>query len=234
MLCKKYIVKASVVGALLMPGIAAAVPLSSTNFRLDPDVANTFGGRTSSANYVLQDSGGEGVIGTKGSTSYRLAEGYVAQLAQAIELTLSAGSVTIPAVTPGISQTGTINTLVRTDAPSYTLGIHQDNDLTHTDASTTIAAISSSIGSTDLWSEGTTKGLGFTITGGTDIESSWGSNPNYKYAAIPGSVTTFHTHSGFLGGATDTTSLQYRLDVPSTQKSGTYSNTVTYSATMQP
>ena len=141
---------------------------------------------------------------------------------------------TIPSITAGISQTSNTDAIVRTDAGGYNLAINQDHNLTHTDLSTTIAAISGSIASPAGWTEGTTKGLGFSLTAGSSIEGKWGTSPNYDYAAIPGAATTFHSRNGLLGGTPEANTVQFRLDVPGSQKSGTYSNTVTFTATIIP
>jgi hypothetical protein len=203
---------------------------------LDPEVANTFGGYPSSTNYKLTDSGGEAAAKNgQTSTSYRLGTGFVAELAQSLLISLNPSSVTIPNVTAGASQLATTDVTVNTDAPDFTLAINQDHDLRHTDATTTISPNSNSIASPGLWTEGTTKGLGFSLISGAQVNTTtWGSNPNYKYAAIPGAATTYHTHNGFLGGTPDTTTVQYRLDVNSSQKGGNYSNTVTYTLTTIP
>jgi hypothetical protein len=151
----------------------------------------------------------------------------------------SAGVVsaqTIPQITAGISQTAATDVVVRTDAGGYNLAINEDHDLTHTDNVTTIPGISGTIGSgnTMLWTEGTTRGLGFTLTAGSSIESWWGSTPNYKYAQMPTTPTTFHSRNGLLGGTPETNTLQFRLDVTGSQKSGQYSNTATLTATEIP
>lgn len=217
-----------------LPGLALADALTSPSYRLDPDVANTFGGSTSSTNYQLVDSGGEGVVGVGSSSSYRLTQGYVAQLEQSIQLTLDTGTMTIPAVTANVSQNASVQATVLTDGPGYDLAINQNNNLTHTDTVTTIAAIGAAIAAPALWTEGTTKGLGFTITAGTAVDAKWGTNPNYKYAAIPNAATSFHSKSGLSGGASDVTTMQMRLDATTAQKSGSYSNIVTFTATLLP
>jgi hypothetical protein len=141
---------------------------------------------------------------------------------------------TIPQITAGISQTALTDIVVNTDAGGYNLAVSQDHDLRHTDTTTTISPVGSAIASPALWSEGTTKGLGFAVTAGSQVETKWGSGPGYKYAALPGTDTTFHSHTGPLGGAADTSTIQFRLDVPAAQKSGAYSNTATISATIIP
>lgn len=141
---------------------------------------------------------------------------------------------TIPQISAGASQTSLTDVIVRTDAPGYNLAVNQDHDLTHTDAVTTIPAIGPAIASPALWNEGTTTGLGFSLTAGTSLDPKWGSNPNYKYAAVPGAATTFHSRTGYTAGAPEVTTMQFRLDVSPAQKSGKYSNTVTLSATVIP
>jgi hypothetical protein len=75
-----------IVVAVMLPAVASANLLTSTHFRLDPDVANTFGGAGSSPSYKLTASGGEGVVGAGSSQSYKLTQGYVSQINQAISL----------------------------------------------------------------------------------------------------------------------------------------------------
>ena len=145
----------------------------------------------------------------------------------------SASTQSIPSIIPGASQTASSDVVVRTDAAGYVLSIAENHDLLHTDTVTTIAAIAAAIALPAAWTEGTTKGLGFTLTGGSGIEAGWGTGP-YNYAALPTVATAFHSRSGFLGGAADTTTMQYRLDTTSGQKSGNYSNTVTITATLKP
>lgn len=215
----------------LLPATASATPLTSPHYILDPDVANSFGGDTGSADYGLIDSGGEAAIGNSSSTDYRLTIGYVSQLADSIQLALTpSSSLTIPTVTPGTSESASLQAAVLTDAPGYDLAINEDHDLQQ--GSTTIPPISGSIASPAAWNEGTTTGLGFTVTGGSQVEASWGGGSNY--AAIPTSSTTFHSHSGLLGGASDTTTLSFRLDTAPSQPAGSYSNTVTLTATLRP
>lgn len=226
-----------VIAAGFVAAPVGAVTSSSTNFELEPSVANTFGVLGGSSSYKLTNSGGETATGTavSGSSSYKLGTGYVAQLIQSIMITLNPPTtLTIPTVTPGASQVTTIQAIVSTDAPAYDLAVNQNHDLTHTDTVTTIPGVSSNIATPALWTEGTTKGLGFTVTGGTQIEAKWGTSPNFKYAAMPNTATTFHSHAGFLGGVADTTTVQYRLDVNPSQKAGTYTNLATYTATLKP
>ncbi len=141
---------------------------------------------------------------------------------------------TLPNITPGSSQTYSVDAIVRTDAGGYDLSVERPTPLTHTDGVTTIPDIVGSIASPAAWVEGTTKGFGFTLLSGTQIEAKWGTNPNYDYAALPTAATVYHSRTGLNGGVPETTSIQYRADTTSVQKQGTYSTTVIYTATAKP
>jgi hypothetical protein len=89
MLTKLRFLQLSLALALVsLPGLAAADLLQSSHFRLDPNVADTFGGSTGSTSYKLTDAGGEGVVGAGSSQSYKLAQGYVRQLTHSLQLTM--------------------------------------------------------------------------------------------------------------------------------------------------
>ncbi len=144
---------------------------------------------------------------------------------------------TLPNITPGTSQTYSVSTVVRTDAPAYDLYMQAPSPLTRIGGGATFPSISpGTIASPAAWTEGTTKGLGFTLTGGYGLEAGWGTSPNYKYAAIPSTMTAFHARPGTtpLDGAPETTTIQYRADASPTQAEGTYSTEVVYTATMVP
>ena len=141
---------------------------------------------------------------------------------------------TIPAITPGSSSISSTDVTVRTDGPGYNLAISQDHNLRHTDLVTTIPAIGGTIGTPAAWVEGVTFGLGFGVTAANGLEAKWGTNPTYAYAAVPSLATAFHARTGYTGGAAEVTSLQWRLDTAAAQKSGSYSNQVTISATVKP
>jgi len=144
------------------------------------------------------------------------------------------GAFTLPNITPGISQTYSADAVVRTDAGGYDLYIQAPTLLTHTDTTTTIPMISASIASPAAWSEGTTKGLGFSLTAFTGTDTKWGTNPNYDYAGIPNTATVYHSRTGLNGGIPELTTLQFRADTTPSQKQGTYSTTIIYTATVRP
>jgi hypothetical protein len=146
---------------------------------------------------------------------------------------------TLPSVTPGQSQTYSIDAVVKTDAGGYDLYVQRPHPLTHTDNSTTIPDIAGSIASPISWVEGTTKGFGFTLASfyGTDLNfgtSPTFTSPNGKFAALPATATVYHARSGLSGGVQETSTIQYRADTLPQQKQGTYSTTVIYTATIKP
>lgn len=147
-----------------------------------------------------------------------------------------ANAITVPEVVPGIPQTVGMDMTVITDAGGYDAAISQNNNLTHSDTTTTIPALpGGDITTPVLWDDGTTKGLGFTITGGLSVPAKWGTGPvNYKYAGLPGSATTFFSRTGLSGGQKEVTNLQFKLDVPTSQKSGQYTNIATVTTTLKP
>jgi hypothetical protein len=219
--------------ALASGSIAFADSFSSSNYKIDAAVGAPLGGTPASTNYKMVVSGGETATGKSTSSSYRLTYGYVAQLEKGIQLTNLTPSVSFGSLTSGASQTVTLSYQILTDSSGYDLSISQDHDL-QTGANTIPAIASGDITTPALWAESTTKGLGLTITSAPNIPAKWGTNPGYKYAAIPGSPTTLYTSSGYTPGATDSLSFQGRVDVIGGQAVGSYSNTVTITATTTP
>lgn len=143
-----------------------------------------------------------------------------------------ASGLSLNSITPGTSQTATYDAAVQTDAAGYSLAISQNNNLTS--GGNTIPGVSGSIASPVSWSEGSTKGLGFTLfgTNATAIPGTWGSGASY--AAIPGSATTFYTRTGFTAGAKDYLNMRLRLDVATSQATGNYTNQMTIVGTVTP
>lgn len=223
---------ASIVTAGMTMSVAAD-RLSSPSYTIDTSVAAPFGGQTGSTNYKLVTGGGEAINGMAASSSYKMGSGYVAQLTQSIQLSLAQSTVALGTITPNISNTSTISATVATDAPGYSISINQNNNLT-SGANTIPAITGGTIAAPASWTEGTTKGLGITLTGGPSIPAKWGTAGSYKYAAIPSALTTLYTRSGYTGGVSDTVTMQPRIDISPTQAVGSYSNIVTVTATLIP
>lgn len=172
---------------------------------------------------------------------------------------LSCGNVLIPAVTANFPQHVTANCQATTNGAAgfnlkvakSTVGSSASTTLKHTDGTTWIT--DTGVGGTDLkafagtgattitWTDGTTKGLGIhvNVTGttlATTLASTvWGADDiaaNAKYAALPaiGGDQTIYNYGSYTGSPA-TVGVNYKLDVPGTQKAGSYAGTVLYTAT---
>ena len=220
-------------GALAIAQPVFADRFTSPSYTIDASsTGSSLSGTQGSTNYSLVSSGGESVIGNATGGSYKLGQGYVAQLEQSMQLSLSPSTLNFGTITPGVSGTVNFTASILTDAPGYSLSVNQNNNLTN--GGNTIPAVSGSIASPVTWSEGTTKGLGFSLvsTNATALPGKWSSGA--AFAAFPGSSTEFYTRTGYNGGATDTVDMRIRLDVDNSQVSGAYTNTATWTGTITP
>jgi hypothetical protein len=201
--------------------------MSSSNYQINADVIGASGALGSSANYQLNDTLGEPVIGIGSSANYELQQGFQYMINTGISLTVDSNTKDLGSVAPGSSVQGQSVVEVTTDSwGGYDLLISENHSLLHTDAVTTINDYSCAISSPCAWSG---YGFGFTVYSGTDVEAKWGSDPNFNYAAIPLADTIFHSKGGYFSGA-DGTVVQYNVAPISSQKSGTYSNIILYTA----
>lgn len=143
----------------------------------------------------------------------------------------SPAGISLGTITPGASNTVLADIITQTDAGGYTLAINQNHDLQS--SSYTIPAILGSVASPLVWTEGSTKGLGFTLTAtnATAIPGTW--NSGNSYAAFPGTATTFYTRSG-LPTPKDYLTMRLRADVASSQAALDYTNAVTVTGTITP
>ncbi|NCU40971.1 LamG domain-containing protein [Candidatus Saccharibacteria bacterium] len=158
-------------------------------------------------------------------TASQVAEEYRAQ-----NMGISSG-LSLGTVVPGISNTSMFSAIIATDAGSYDLYVQQNQNMTS--GAYTIPAISGSIASPASWTEGTTKGLGFTLvsTNATAIPGKWSSGN--AYAAFPATSTLLYSRTG-VQSVKDTLDMRLRLDTAITQQSGTYNNTITFTGTIKP
>lgn len=139
--------------------------------------------------------------------------------------------LTLQTIIPGASNTSPFSIITQTTAGGYNLAINQDHNLQN--GTNTIPGISGSIASPIAWNEGTTKGLGFTLTNtnATAISGIW--NNGAAYAALPTNATTMYTRTG-QQSSKDVLNLQLRADAPSSLPSGAYTNTMTITGTTNP
>jgi hypothetical protein len=201
--------------------------MSSANYQINADSINSGGNLSSSSNFGTFDSIGESFIGNMASTNFAISEGLAPMITYSLTLFLDSNTKNIGSVTAGTPIAATTTASVTTDAwGGYDLYVSQNNDLKHTDAVTTIAPYSCAISLPCFWS-GT--GFGFTVNSGTSVEAKWGTSPSYKYSSIPTTPTLFHTKTGYKSGI-DSTVVGYKLDVPTSQKAGNYTNVLSYTA----
>ena len=135
-------------------------------------------------------------------------------------------------LTPGtpINSASSTDSSVTTNATNgYTLQIHDGSGtnaaLRHTDETTWIADYAGTIATPTSW---TGTGLGFCLFEGTNKDAKWGTgttaqDANNKYAGAPATATTIMTKTGYSVGA-DTAKIAWKIDVPNTQKTGSYSS----------
>ena len=159
--------------------------------------------------------------------------------ALSISLNVDSSSKNLGNITPGTPVTATTTTTVTTNAPNgYLLAVSDgvsgsDSALLHTDTVTRIADYAGTIASPTLW---TGTGLGICLYAATGKDTTkWGTGSsetdvNNKYAGIPQNATTIHTKTGS-PTSNDQSSIGYKLDIPNSQKTGSYSGNVTYTAT---
>ncbi|PID52728.1 MAG: hypothetical protein CR972_00430 [Candidatus Moraniibacteriota bacterium] len=224
---KRNILLSIFCGAILVPVCALAMTDNTYNITID-NVGFAGGEPIDDGTYQLMDTIGEPIVGVGSSANFSTQAGFWFMLNTTLSLVLDSATEDLGTVVPGVPNTGSTIVTVTTDAPGgYDLLISQNHDMLHTgDSSTTIAAYAGTIASPTTW---TNTGLGFTITDGTSVDAKWGTNPNFNYAGIPGVDTIFHEKVGYTSGGDDTT-IGYQIDVPPSQKTGTYTNTVTYTA----
>ncbi len=164
---------------------------------------------------------------------------------EVLTLAVDSATVNMGNLTPGTPVTGTTVATVTTNANGgYDLQVKRDDADTTMDH-TTLATVN--ISDKTAWNGSTTAatwsgtGLGFSVyavSGATKNTTWWGTgttcdDANNKYAGFPSSYTTIMNHASYSSTST-TTSICYKLDVPSTQRSGAYDGTITYQATSKP
>ena len=162
-----------------------------------------------------------------------------------LSMDITAGStVEFGPLTPGLPivapNTGTVVSVETNANNGYTVGIHDnvagtDSALLNTDAVTYIPDIASgTVAVPALW--GVNTGLGITLfAADTNKELKWGTGAVYdsinnKYAAIPQNVTTAHTVTGEVVGV-NTSSWGFKIDAAPSQKTGSYTGNITFTAT---
>jgi hypothetical protein len=199
--------------------------MSSGNYKINADSINAGGAPGSSATYKLNDTIGEIATGEGTSATFKMQAGFWSMVNTYLTLTVDTRTKNLGSLLPGSPITGQTTVDVTTDSwNGYSLNVSK-NDKMRQDVTTTIDDHNGTIATPLDWSAPNNLGFGFTIVSGTNVETKW----NSKYAAFPDVSTTAHTKAGYKSPA-DETVIGYKVDVPSDQKSGAYSTTVTYTA----
>ena len=222
--------------------------MSSTNYEITSDVIGSAEGAATSTNYDLLVNMGEGGIGTFNSANWTMKAGFLQTVNSTISISLDSNSVSFGNLAPGGTQTATSEIGVTTDAiGGYTLTAYRSSGgytqtMRHTNTTTYMSdktdwdpTAGGGNGNAALWSG---DGLGFSVYANDSAEKNttwWGtgtteSDANNKYAGFPSSSQTIVTTTDYKSGER-TTSVGYKLTIPTNQLSGTYSGDVTYIAT---
>lgn len=165
----------------------------------------------------------------------------------AITLTLATGTVPLGNLTPGTPIFATTSASVDTNnATGLTFQVNRNSatsTLLHTDAATTFPDQTAWNGSNATTTNILGANLHFKVAAtGTDagLYSSgfWGNNDtdgagNARYAGFPTAATTIASNATYVG-STQTIVSRYRINAPATQKTGTYSGGITYTAFTNP
>lgn len=157
----------------------------------------------------------------------------------------SGGSINlghINADIPACNVSGTVLVVATNADNGYKItpadGSDTNSVLKHTDGETYIPDISASMSAPSLWENGTTKGLGTTLWSGTQREEAWSVGgvaldacaPNStKWAGVSADDTTVSGHivTGYVADP-DETYWGWKIDIPTTQKTGEYAGLVTF------
>ncbi len=215
------------IGGIFAFAHVASARMESTTYQINADVISAGGSLGTSTNYTLNDTISENVIGTGASTNYILKDGFWQMVNTYVQFNVDSALVDFGALTPGTPVTGQSALSVTTDAwNGYTISIEKDDAMRHTNAVDTIADHNGNIAAPLAWSGANATGLGVTVASGTNIDAKWGNGT--MFAAIPTNTpTVLHQKSGYRSPA-DVTVVGYRIDVPSTQRSGTYTTNLTF------
>jgi autotransporter-associated beta strand protein len=139
---------------------------------------------------------------------------------------------------PGSVITGTTVATVTTNYPNgYSLSVHDsvagtDSALLRSGDTVRIADYAGTIALPTLWSD---TGLGISLYSATGKSAKWGvgtteSDFNNKYAGVPQNATVIHEKIGS-PTVNDNNNVGYKLVVPNTQKTGSYSGNIIYTVT---
>ena len=224
-----FVVFVMLAGFWVQPNFLWAA-MSSSNYQIWSDVFSEGGGEdTTSANYRMQDTIGEGIVGNSSSTNYGMKAGFrQADYFEGMEvLTLSVGAATL--------ELGTLSSSAASTA-SHTLTVDTNS---HYGASVTYS------GTTLTSGVNTIAGMGATALASSPGSSQFGFNAIYVSGASPAAAATAQYNnaakyafssgdqiiSSTAGINSTVFNINYIANITSGQTAGTYTTTITFTAT---
>lgn len=180
--------------------------------------------------YAASDTGGVNLNVTVGENM---------TLACGAEVDIDDGGVLVPGVPESNSTSCTITT---NDEDGFELSVVNDyatgTVLRNANGTGSDFEISDYAGTIAVPTAWTGTGLGFSVFNAPSKEVAWGTgttcgDANNNYAAFPDVDTKITEHAAYSSTAS-TVDVCYSVDVPSTQASGEYTGSVTYTATGRP
>ncbi len=170
-----------------------------------------------------------------------------ATVLQTITLTLGTSTVPLGSLTPGAPVFATTSlTIASNSSAGVTLAVNRNSvtsTLVHSDTTTTFPDATAWNGSNSTTTNLVGANLHFKVAQtGTDAglysSTFWGPNDtdgasNAKYAGFPSASQTIASNASYVA-SNQTIVSRYRMDAPATQKSGSYSGGITYTATTNP
>lgn len=244
---KKLVFKIILIIILLaLAGSTFAYVASSTNYRIQSDSLNFAGGNSTSTNYEIESSLGEIATGVGTSTNYQIKAGYQQMLVSSISITSPADITLAPALTAVGSATGEASWTVITDNPAgYTLAVNSSVSPAFVSSSDSFANYTPSGAIPDYsWSVGSSASeFGYTVEGadtatrfkddGVACNTGILNNTNTCWDTFSTSPVTIasRSNSNTPSGTATTIKLQAEIGSSATPVTGTYSATLTLTAT---
>ncbi len=135
-------------------------------------------------------------------------------------------------IEPGASQISNLTPIILSDVAAYQFSFHEDRPLTQVNGDAYVPSITGTFANPQEWSEGFTKGLGFSWTNSSF--SKWGKYPNNRYSAINNQDSVLDSTDYSLPNRRREIDLQYRLDTSDNEPPAVYVNSLIYTGMLKP
>jgi hypothetical protein len=234
---KLAFIAASLTG-LILASSAYAVNMESSSYRLQFTNLNMTSGSKSSTNYKILDTVGQTAPGEYSSTGFIVKAGFpYIKTIIAFAFTISDLSIDFGTLTPGSPSTQT-NTLTVSagGAGGYSVTAYENHPLKLQTSSTAIPDTTCDANDCDqttagVWSQTTTYGFGFNMSG-NDVPADFVDSTYYRQFADDSAAESAQTvMSSSSVGQNRTATVTYKANVSSSQAAGDYENSITFIAT---